>query len=810
MENSNLKASYPVELASVLEPQHQAPGAEYFTSLSAPVTKLDADQYMADDLDGVTESLFGSGNLNFLLMQSGQANDAIALSDPFIITGEAPAAAGGLISGAYFNSSGETTGNAFNFSGPGFSTDRMIGESASSHQDSGIGHAGFTSTTLTSLEASALAINSDTVNPLSGINGYNGTGGDDGTSGKSGIDGINGINGTDGDGTTIINVDNSITVDIGEILIDIDIGDIIVDLGDLTIIDLGDVTNLVTEIVNLTDILNLTEVTNNVTDIVNNLINNIFGGGEGGLTLGLDAVLSDLTSLNLDVLSGDTITNLVNEAIDLSPATNLLDPLIGSTDLGLVDLHSLLSIMDGHNEHNPGDTDLGVGLIGNLEGLNVLDGVTDAVFDPIEDLAGDVDILADLGLDLFNADTSAGDTDLTLGLDLDFADTDLLDLGMLDGLPVGDLVNNGLLDIAGGDLGVNLDLVENILGDIDLDLGIATDLLGDTADDIADSLMGGSGEDTLATGVGDLLGDTGSDLVDGNLAGILDGDVLDNLPVDDLLGQITDVLDGDVLGNLPGSDILDGGIADILGGQILQDLPLGDIADNGLVDIFDGNIPGGVPGGDILGGIADALDGGITDIPGGLLGDSGDAPDVQTDIDLGLLGNDFPDIQEDALLDVIEPATGDIDLDLGAGLDLLGDNETDNNTGDSDLSTDLDIDIAGIELPDIDFIDVPLDPLENVLGDIDLDINGAINLLNANASDGGVADLPGGNAPGEDVIGWTENILPDAGDISGGLGDALGSVLPDPVGGIAEGLGSLLGGNDHQPHHGGLFGGLFG
>ncbi|MEZ5918441.1 MAG: hypothetical protein R3D66_00440 [Alphaproteobacteria bacterium] len=27
--------------------------------------KLDADEYSAEDLDGVTESLFGSGNLNF-------------------------------------------------------------------------------------------------------------------------------------------------------------------------------------------------------------------------------------------------------------------------------------------------------------------------------------------------------------------------------------------------------------------------------------------------------------------------------------------------------------------------------------------------------------------------------------------------------------------------------------------------------------------------------------------------------------------------------------------------------------------------
>ncbi|MDD9901745.1 MAG: hypothetical protein OXT65_12260, partial [Alphaproteobacteria bacterium] len=35
--------------------------------------KLDADQYTAEDLDGVTESLFGSGNLNYLMLQARQA-----------------------------------------------------------------------------------------------------------------------------------------------------------------------------------------------------------------------------------------------------------------------------------------------------------------------------------------------------------------------------------------------------------------------------------------------------------------------------------------------------------------------------------------------------------------------------------------------------------------------------------------------------------------------------------------------------------------------------------------------------------------
>ncbi len=786
-------------LAAAYEPQHHGSGADYFTTLSAPVTKLDADQYMAEDLDGVTENIFGSGNLNFLLMQSSQTNDAIALADPFLITGEAPTAAGGLTSAASFTSWNDSTPNAFSLGGADFSADRAIADIGSSNEDSGIGHGGgFTASTLTSLEAASFAVNSSTAAPLSAIDGADG-GGDDGQSGKSGTDGINGNN---GEGTTITNVDNSIDVDIGDVLVDIDIGDIIVDLGDLTIIDLDDVTNLITT--TITEIFNLTELTNDITSIVNNLINNIFGGGEGGLTLHLDAILSDLTSLNLDVLSGDAVTNLISEVIDLSPVTDLLAPITGGNDLMLVDLHSLISILDGHNEHRAGDTDLGIGLIGDLDGLNLLDGVIDVAFNPIEDVVGDIDILADLGLDLFNADTSAGDSDLLLGLGLDLVDHELLDTALLDtGLLDNSLLNTGLLDIAGDGLELNLDLVENILGDIDLDLGAGADLFSQTTDNIIDGLAGGSGDDTLLADAGDLLGDIAGGILDGTPAeGLLDGgitDILDGQILEDVLGDLPSGGDnplGDLadnlLGGIPGADLPGGDVTDILDGQILED-----VLGNGLGDVLGGDIADGA--------LNDLLD---QDLLGG-----GDSPDVLADADIGLLGNDIADIDQGALLDPLEPVTGDVDLDLGTGLDLLGDNETDNAAGDSDISIDLDLDVAGIELPDIDFIDIPLDPVEDILGDIDLDINGAIDLLNADTSDGGIADLAGGNGSGDDIPGWPENTLPDAGDITGALGDTLGSVLPDPVGGIAEGLGSVLGsggGTDYQPHHGGLFGGLFG
>lgn len=59
-------------------PAEAAPLPESLQIADAPVQsgKLDADLYLADDLDGITESLFGSGNLNYLLLQARQTDAA--------------------------------------------------------------------------------------------------------------------------------------------------------------------------------------------------------------------------------------------------------------------------------------------------------------------------------------------------------------------------------------------------------------------------------------------------------------------------------------------------------------------------------------------------------------------------------------------------------------------------------------------------------------------------------------------------------------------------------------------------------------
>lgn len=714
--------------ASLTQPLFQQT-MDYFTSsLTLPASKLDADQYVAEDIDGVTESLFGSGNLNFLVMQSGQTNGVLASIDPFSLRGETFSGDARLGAGAHGGgAAGDSANELFRYTsvsngvdgaqsalsgGPSvsFAQGGSIGSSLSSALATSPDSAGFTGGGIPSVFGGN-GLNGLGLSGSSGLNGSDGTAGAPGHDGSGGYDGTNGTDGNGGGETTIINIEvnpGDTIINLGDVIVnlgDINLGDIIVDIGDILNVDLCDVTNIITTVITevttivsdvttiITDVTNnvtniVSDVTNNVTDIVTNvtdIVQNILGDG---LTLELDAVLGNVTGLDLSVISGDTVLDLVDSIIDLSPVTNLLEPVIDLDGLILADISSIFSLLhDGGHGHAPGDTDLGIGLDTFLGDLPLLNGVTDIVFNPIEDLIGDIDVLADIGLGLFdnsNIDNNAGDTDITLDLGL----------GLLDGTPIG-----GAIDIP-------FDPVEQVLGDIDLDLGAATNLLGQTAQGIVDEFAGGSGAETLLSGIG------------GGLAG--------------------------------------------LGGGLL---------------------------------------------PG--IGGDGGHDDVTADIDLGLFNHDLVDLDVAEALDVIEPLVGDVDLASGVGLDLLGDHETSNKAGDTDIDLDLDINLLGMDIVEIDFIDVPLDPLEAILGDIDINLNAALDLLNPDCNDGGVADLLHNNGGGDGLLAWTENLLPDLGGLLGhDIDHGLGSILPAPVGDIAEGLGGLLGGESS----GGLFGGggLFG
>ena len=315
-------------------------------------------------------------------------------------------------------------------------------------------------------------------------------------------------------------------------------------------------------------------------------------------------------------------------------------------------------------------------------------------------------------------------------------------------------------DIVDAGVEAIIDPVEDVVGDLDIDLDADTNLLNPSGTD------NDAGDSDVVVPVDLDVADT--DLIGGDLEVELD-------PVEAIVGDV---------------DLDLGAAADVLGDQadgVVNDGAGGTGEDTLLADIGDG-----------LEDIAEAV------IPG-LNGDDNAQSDLTVDSDIDLVDENLADTDIDAVLDPVEEVVGDIDAALNAQTDLLGDNETDNESGDSDLSVDIDIDLVdAIDVVDVE-VDIPLDDVEAITGDIDLDLNSAINLLNPDSSESSI----GGSEAGSDEQEWTESTIVDGGglfdDVLGGIGGDM-DTLPDPSGTVGEGLGVL----DVEPEIDvGSLGGLF-
>jgi hypothetical protein len=341
-----------------------------------------------------------------------------------------------------------------------------------------------------------------------------------------------------------------------------------------------------------------------------------------------------------------------------------------------------------------------------------------------------------------------------------------------------------------------------------------------------DSILNGPGDGDTDLSVG-ILSDMGffgggvSDIhVPLDAMETLLGDI--DIDIDNLLSLDT-ILDADGLtnGDLPGlesaidvaTDILPSFDADIS----LEDLG-GSVAD--VLDGLDG-MAGALDVEDALSALADNIADGLAD-DGGLLND------FLSDV----TGAPQGDIPVDILGDLIADGGAQIG-DAVEGLLSGGGGE-----GDEDLTIDTGFSVMGIEIDDID-VDVPLDAVEAVIGDIDIDIDAAaiigalgggdgaaagaaadIDLLDPLLGEGGIdlfGDIGGGADYEDEGLDWPEASITDGiADLASGAGllGGAGEILdlPDPVGVVTEGLGSLI---DDTPLStggggGGLFGGLFG
>ncbi len=577
------------------------------TPVYMTTSKLDADQYMAEDLDGVTESVFGAGNMGYASLQAAQS-DILMTQDGFLK--EDGAQLDTAITAAP-STQAYVIGQAVDVFEPKITAEETItnyDESQSSIEGTNAADTGevggLTAATIGSIKASELSSNEGVFAPsgsgLSLADTVQSSAAEEGQNGENGHSGHNGMNGSDGKEADCENTcDQFITIN----NIDINIADVTV-LIEQTFIGLNDVL----ENLNIT----ITEVTDVLGDIVSNVLNQTTNLTSDSLTTAselLEVVTGDLISVlkvtlnNIGEISQEVIgvveqslenisTDILQPAGDasLSVVNNVLDQLDGADLLGdkLGDIggavHNLKTILGDVKESlikadiQDGLQDIITKVTGTLE---ILETVTDKTVDIVDGAVGTV--LADLGVDnILGDDNANADGDLNLDIDLDILATDLayLELGpVLD--PVEDVVGDvdlgidletdflnpggsetdntqgdsdinlaGDVDVLDSDIldlanELELDPVEDIIGDIDLDVGAAIDILGDAADPLLDSAEGGSAEDTLLGDVGEAIADVADAILpELNTDDESDDDIVIEVDVD-LLG-ISDELDTEV------------------------------------------------------------------------------------------------------------------------------------------------------------------------------------------------------------------------------------------------------------------------
>lgn len=785
-----------------------------------PTHKLDADNYMASDLDGITESLFGSGNLNYLLLQ-GRQSDAAGVAGGF--DGIAPAEMDAMTAMAALMNAGRALGDAADLENAlSVRSFADPGASGSSHNilsrdgDDAFGSGAF-----------------DNLYALAGDNDFN---------------------------TSVPPATPSSDRPPSDDLPDNDPPDNNPPDGgdppdDNPPDDEEDVDILGTNDLNLPIVdINLDPLEDIVGDI--DVVVDISHGGNG-VTIGVETVLLDIpvldATVNLDVPLLNPVLDAVLDVTDpiLGGVTETVQPIVdglGNTVESL--LGSLLGVPP-----EDGDIDLSVHQDLGLPQIDVN-------LDVIEDIVGDIDIIVDIGrtedgisldidtivadIPLVNADLDLdvpvvmpvvnGAVDPVAGLLENVTSAETLEnLVNNPAEALGDIVNDTVDAVTGAVEGavaglqesiaetlsqigqqdnsaddvdialstpflppieISLDPVEQIIGDIDLGITL-TENNGTLGLDL-DTVLAGIGltEGQVAAVDIPLLGDT--------LNALMDTDATPEDVVESVLGSAETAL---------------GGIADTLGS-------IGDYTESGA-----GNITEGLEDG--LGVLADTIENGV--VGGGLLEEIADG--------LGMLGQTDPDAQDtdihignnihlpqiDITLDTIENIVGDIDVGIDIGIDSNG------------IELGIDLVALGVDLTQgTQEVDIPLampmvDDLLHTATEIlgtaasdETEAAGAMGLIDSvtQSAEDLLSSVLGGTNNDDGLASWPQLNTDGAGGIAGvaeGLGLLGGNDsgdgilgLPDPIGNLTEGFGLLSGGdNDHTGGSlsglvSGLGGGLFG
>lgn len=732
-----------------LSPKAFTTPTDQFDLVFSPTTltsKLDADQYMAEDLDGGTESLFGSGNMNFLAMQAGQTNEAMRAvaeaeaSDPFesfAINEQMPIGSlQGLVSSAVADELGNRTASFEPHSVSGNSA--LLLDRAAQNAETGFSNnrGDFNET-------------ADAFDGTSGRSGISGTSGTSGINGQS-FSGTNGTDGNDGTGTTIIN-------------------------NEYTFIDLGDVTelvdNTVTNVTHLTENLveNLTEIINNITDIdiinkLKNIFHEIFGDPDNpdhdlGLQLGITEGI-----LPIDL-----------PPVDLNQLLNPVEDIIGDVDIGIVGGIDLLG--NSETDNQAGDTDINIIGDNGLLGTGLLGTNLNIALDAVEQFTGDIDLDVTSAANLLGTlapgliDNFVGGSGGPLG----DVGTGLTNIAA----PVlGPIVGNSFVDLSG-----NLNLLDPTAGGADSNLHVGVNLqplgiqLPPVPVDVPFGQIEGMTDPNLA-GVGTVLTDLGL----GGGAAIIPG-ILGGQPHTDTdLGLANDI-------SIAGNDIPLPHLSPVLNPveDLAGDL---DVSEHLGLDLFGSN--------EVINSMGDSdvnvttnievVDHALVELSPSIPLDPVEQIVGDIDLNLGVSDNLLGNIAAP----VVDTATGGSGSGLLANIgDQLGNGVQQNFTPEWHQ-------IFSEVLNASHQLDTHVDQITNLLTTNQSDGGfHPFDLLQFNRSD-----------DGHETIAWPQSVLPHGSD-SDHFADNLLGALPDPVGDVTSGLSGVLDHATHNTPLSKL-GGLFG
>jgi len=811
-----------------LPPADSMPGIESGSALpdsAVPVHVLDADNYMANDLDGITESLFGSGNLNYLLLQ-GRQSDAAGVAGGF--DGLAPSEIESLTALAALMNAGRAFGDAADLenalSTRGTTDPNAQGATANNLFANG-GNA-FQGDAFDNLRALAneSVLNIDPPpagppnddppdddppdddppdddppdnDPPDDDPPDDDPPDDDPPGGEDDIDvlGTNDVNLPEVDinldpledivgdidvGVDISHGDDGITIGVDTVLLDIPVLDATVNL------DIPLVNPVLDTVLDITDPVlgGVTEtvqpVVDGIGDTVESIIDSLLGqppadDGDVDLAVHQDLGLPQI-DVNLDVVE-DIVGDIdiaadidrTDDGISLDVGTIVADIPLANADVDL-DVPIVMPVV---NEVVDPVADLldNVTSAETLENLvdnpvetlgNIVEDTVETVGDVIEGaVTGLQEALEETLSQVGQQDTSADDVDISISTPL--------------GLPP---------------IEISLDPLEALTGDIDLDLGL-TESDGSLGLDL-DSVVAG-----IDLTEGQILG-VDVPIIAPTLDALLDPtatpkETLENT-LDSTVGSVENTLEDitDVVANIgdtlqTGADNITGGLEDGLG-------VIGDTVENGIL------------GGELLDEMADGLSG---------LGMADSDPE-DTDIDIS---NNIDIPQIDIVLDTIEGITGDIDVGLDVGLD------------DGGITLDVDLTVLGVDLTNgAQEVNIPLatpvvndllDVTSEILGtaaDNDTEAAGAMGLIDSvlESAEDLLSTALGGITNGGEEASWPILNTDGAGGIAGvaegiGLlgsdtGDGLN--LLDPIGDLTEGFGLLSGGNNDHDQGGGSLSGL--